>query len=60
MSNTFYKMLGLFCLILSIFFLLGALFLGPAVVPAFVPILCWVVGLLLLMAGIFFYQIFKK
>ena len=60
MSDTMYKMLGLFCIILSIFALLGALFLTGEVVPVLVNRLCWIFGLALLAVGSFLYKVMKN
>jgi hypothetical protein len=59
MSDAAYKMIGICCIILSVFVLLGALFLGGAV-PVLVVRLCALVGLALLGCGVFFYKILKK
>ena len=60
MSNTVYKMVGIFCIIISIFVLLGALFLTADFVPVLVNRLCWIVGLALLACGVIFYKVLKK
>lgn len=60
MSDTMYKMAGLFCILISIFILLGAMFLTGDVVSTLVNRLCWVVGLLLLASGVVLYKIVKN
>ena len=60
MSDTQYKMIGILSIILSVFFLLGALYLGVDVVPMLVIRSCWFAGLILLGGGIVFYKVMRK
>ena len=60
MSDTLYKMIGILSIILSIFFLLGALYLSAEVVSMLANRLCLVIGLILLASGIVFYKVLKN
>ncbi|MDR1438971.1 MAG: hypothetical protein LBJ10_02870 [Clostridiales bacterium] len=60
MSNAAYKMAGIFCIILSIFALLGGIFLPAPVVPALANRLCWIVGLALLAGGVVLYKVARN
>ena len=60
MSDTQYKMIGIFSIFLSIFLLLGALYLSTDVVNVLVSRLCLIIGLVLLGGGIIFYKVLKN
>ena len=53
-------MIGLLTMLLSVFLLIGGLYLGQAGVPALVPHLCLIAGLALLVVGVVFYRIMKS
>ncbi len=54
------RMIGLLTMLVSVFLLIGGLYLGPADVPALVPRLCLIAGLALLVVGVVFYRILKS
>ena len=60
MSDTQYKMIGIFSIFLSIFLLLGALYLSAEVVNVLISRLCLIIGLVLLAGGIVFYKVLKN
>jgi len=60
MSKNTCRMIGLLTMLLSVFLLIGGLYLGPAGVPALVPHLCLIAGLALLVVGVVFYRIMKS
>ncbi|MGX8719963.1 MAG: hypothetical protein ACSW79_02625 [Eubacteriales bacterium] len=47
-------------MLVSVFLLIGGLYMGPAGVPALVPRLCLIAGLALLVVGVVFYRILKS
>ena len=60
MSKNTCRMIGLLTMLVSVFFLIGGLYLGPAGVPGFVPRLCLITGLVLLVIGVVFYRVLKS
>ncbi len=60
MSGTGYKIGGLIFIIISIFLLLGGLYLPAAVIPVWILRGLDIAGLLLLAIGIFMYKVLKK
>ena len=60
MSKNTCRMIGLVAMLISVFLLIGGLYLTPAVVPGFVPRLCLALGLVLLVVGVVFYRILKS
>ncbi|MGP1530209.1 MAG: hypothetical protein ACTTI3_07760 [Treponema sp.] len=60
MSETCYKVSGLIIIIISIFLLLGGLYLPAAVFSVWLLRLLDIVGLLLLVAGILIYKVLKR
>ena len=60
MSGTVSKICGLLLIILSIFLLLGGLYISPAVFPVWLLRGLDIAGVLLLVAGILLYKVFKK
>ena len=60
MSKNTCRMIGLLTMLVSVFLLIGGLYLGPAGVPALVPRLCLIAGLVLLVVGVVFYRILKS
>ncbi len=45
MSKNTCRMIGLLTMLVSVFLLIGGLYMGPAGVPALVPRLCLIAGL---------------
>lgn len=60
MSKNTCRMIGLLTMLVSVFLLIGGLYLGQAGVPGFVPRLCLIVGLALLILGVVFYRVLKS
>ena len=60
MSKNTCRMIGLLTMLVSVFLLIGGLYLGPTGVPGLVPRLCLIAGLALLVVGILFYRILKS
>lgn len=59
MSKNTCKMIGIITMIISVFLLIGGLYLPKANVSPVVTTSCLVSGLLLLVTGIVFYKILK-
>lgn len=57
MSKNTCRMVGLLTMLISIFFLIGGLYLEGAGLPKYVPPSCLAAGLILLIIGIVFYRI---
>ena len=61
MSKNTCRMIGLLTMLISVFFLIGGLYLGNAGLPDYVaPSCCLAVGVILLIIGIVFYRILKS
>ena len=60
MSKNTCRMIGLLTMLVSVFLLMGGLYLGPAGVPGLVPRICLIAGLVLLVAGVVFYRVLKS
>ena len=60
MSGTGSKICGLIFIIISIFLLLGGLYLPAAVIPVWILRGLDIAGVLLLAIGIFMYKVLKK
>ena len=60
MSKNFCRMLGLLSMLLSVFLLVGGLYLGKTGLPDFVAPSCLIAGLALLVLGIVFYRVLKS
>ena len=60
MSKNTCRMIGLLTMLCSVFLLIGGLYLGPAGVPDFVPRICLIAGLVLLVVGVIFYRVLKS
>ena len=60
MSGTGSKICGLIFIIISIFLLLGGLYLPAAVIPVWILRGLDIAGLILLAAGIVMYKVFKR
>ena len=60
MSKNLCRMIGLITMLLSVFFLIGGLYLGQADLPGFVSTVSLIVGLVLLVIGVIFYRVLKS
>lgn len=60
MSKNTCRMVGLLMMLISIFFLIGGLYLGSAGLPDFVAPSCLATGMILLAVGIVFYRVIKS
>lgn len=60
MSKNTCRMVGLLTMLISIFFLIGGLYLGSAGLPDFVAPSCLAAGLILLAGGIVFYRVIRS
>ena len=60
MSKNTCRMIGLLTMLVSVFLLIGGLYLDPAGVPTLAPRLCLIAGLALLVVGVVFYRILKS
>ena len=60
MSGTGSKICGLILIIISIFLLLGGLYLPAAVIPVCILRVLYIAGLILLAVGIVMYKVLKR
>ncbi|MCR5166423.1 MAG: hypothetical protein K6C13_04290 [Oscillospiraceae bacterium] len=60
MSKNTCRMIGMIMMILSVFLLIGGLYLPQTDIPDGITSACTVSGLLLLITGIIFYKILKN
>ena len=60
MSKNTCRMIGLLTMLVSVFLLIGGLYLRPAGVPGLVPRICLIAGLVLLVVGVVFYRVLKS
>ena len=60
MSKNTSRMIGLLTMLVSVFFLIGGLYLKNAALPPFVPPVCLIVGVVLLAVGLVFYCVIKS
>ena len=60
MSKNTCRMVGLLMMLISVFLLIGGLYLGSAGLPDFVAPSCLAAGLILLIVGIVFYRVIKS
>ncbi len=60
MSKNTCRMIGLLTMLISVFFLIGGLYLGNAGLPAYVTPCCLGAGLILLVVGVVFYRVLKS
>ena len=60
MSQDTCRMIGLLAMLVSVFFLIGGLYLGDAGLGAFAAPACLAAGLVLLAVGIVFYRVLKS
>ncbi len=59
MSKNVCRMIGINAMIISVFLLIGGLYLPQAGISSFVTTSCLVAGALLLLVGIAFYKVLK-
>lgn len=60
MSKNTCRMIGLLTMLISVFFLIGGLYLGNAGLPAYVTPCCLAAGVILMITGIVFYHVLKN
>ena len=60
MSKNTSRMIGLLIMLVSVFFLIGGLYLKNVTLPPFVPPACLIVGVVLLAVGLVFYCVIKS
>ena len=60
MSKNTCRMVGLLMMLISVFLLIGGLFLGSAGLPDFVVPSCLAAGLILLIVGIVFFRVIRS
>ncbi len=60
MSKNLCRLLGLLMQMVSLFLILGGLFLPSTALPSFVSPLCLLAGFLLLATGLVFYKVLKS
>ncbi|MCR5616507.1 MAG: hypothetical protein K6F45_10130 [Saccharofermentans sp.] len=59
MSKNTCRLIGILLIILSVFMLIGGLYLPQAGIESAITVTCLVAGIVLLIAGIVFYKILK-
>lgn len=59
MSKNTSRMIGMITMIVSVFFLMGGLYLGQAGISKIVTCVCLIAGVVLLITGTVFYKILK-
>ena len=60
MSKNICRMVGLLMMLISVFLLIGGLYLGSAGLPAYVAPTCLALGLILLLVGVLFYHVIRS
>ena len=60
MSKNTCRMIGLLTMLISVFFLIGGLYLGDTGLPDHVRSCCLAAGLILLAVGVVFYRVLKN
>ena len=60
MSKNLCRMIGLITMLMSVFFLIGGLYLDRSGLPGFVSTVSLIVGLVLLVIGVIFYRVLKS
>ena len=60
MSKNTCRMVGLLMMLISVFLLIGGLYLGDAGLPGYAAPSCLAAGLFLLTAGVVFYRVIKS
>lgn len=60
MSKNICRMIGLLTTLVSVFFLIGGLYLGNAGLPPAAAPVCLIIGLILIVIGIVFYRVLRS
>ena len=60
MSKNLCRMIGLITMLVSVFFLIGGLYLDRSGLPAYVSTASLITGLVLLVIGVIFYRVLKS
>ena len=60
MSRNTCRMIGLLMMLISVFLLIGGLYLGSAGLPEYVAPTCLVSGVILLAVGVVFYHVIRS
>ena len=60
MSKNLCRMIGLITMLVSVFLLIGGLYLDRSGLPDYVPTVSLIAGLVLLVAGVVFYRVLKS
>ena len=60
MSKNICRMVGLLMMLISVFLLIGGLYLGSAGLPEYVAPTCLVSGVILLAVGVVFYHVIRS
>jgi len=60
MSKNTCRMVGLLMMLISVFLLIGGLYLGSAGLPEYVAPTCLVSGVILLTVGVVFYHVIRS
>ena len=60
MSKNTCRMIGLLIMLISVFLLIGGLYLGSAGLPEYVAPTCLATGLILLIGGIVLYRVIRS
>jgi len=60
MTKNTSRFIGITMMVISVFFLIGGLYLGDAGLPEFVAPVCLVLGIVLIAAGTVFYRVIKS
>lgn len=60
MSKNTCRMAGLIVMMISVFFIMGGLFLKGEGIPAALSPICLIAGLILLIAGVVLYRVLKN
>jgi len=60
MSKNTCRMIGLIVIMLSVFLIIGGLFLKGSDIPAFISPVCLIAGIMMLIVGTVFYKILKS
>ncbi len=60
MSKNTCRMIGLIVIIISVFLIMGGLFLRGSDIPAFISPVCLIAGIMMLTVGTVFYKILES
>ena len=60
MSKNFCRMFGIIMMLISVFFLVGGLYINNTELPAYATPVSLITGIVLLIVGIVFYRILKS